>query len=474
MFVWSLQILFEPITYLGAVYLMYILSKKMDMPFPGKLTLGIIFLPLIIFSPTRYFLPAFDISSCLSVETIWSYYTYVIETIAIIWIAIFAIREYRKRTSFKERGQILFMSIGLILFLLAFASGNIIGSLTGDWNVAQIGLIGAPLLMGFLSYAVSRFQAFNVKLLSTEILVLILWIVLCSVLFVQNIEIARVIVSFTLIVFIIAGILLVKSVSREVEQRERIEKLLEKLEIANMRLKELDQMKSEFLSLATHQIRSPLTAIKGYASMLLDGDYGELPKEAKNSVNIIMRSCQNLVNIVNDFLNISRIEQGRMVYDKSVFNIGDLVSEVINQYKPNLEDAKLSLSVNIPESPIPIEADKDKLKQIVGNIVDNAIKYTKKGEVRVSVSESGKEVVIEVKDTGIGIEPFEIENLFMKFFRTREAHRKNISGSGLGLYIARKIAEAHGGTIEAHSEGIGKGSTFKIILPKLNTRFAGI
>lgn len=470
MFVWSLQILIEPITYLGAIYLAYILSKRTDMPFHGKLTLSLVFLPLVLFSPTRLFLPAFDVTSCLSIETIWSYYTYVIETIAIIWIAIFSIREYKKNTSYKEKGQILFISMGLILFLLSFASGNIIGSLTGNWNIAQIGLIGAPILMGLLSYAITRFQAFNVKQLGTQIIVFILWIVLCSILFVGSIEIARTIISATLIVFIIIGMLLVKSVSREVEQRERIEKLLQRLEIANMKLKELDQMKSEFLSLATHQIRSPLTAIKGYASMLLDGDYGELPKEAKNSVGIIMRSCQSLVNIVNDFLNISRIEQGRIVYDKSTFDINELVLEVVNQYKPNIEDAGLLLALNIPKNPILVNADKDKIKQIISNIIDNAVKYTKKGEIRVSLKESESSVNIEVTDTGIGIEPHETENLFTKFFRTREAHRKNISGSGLGLYIAKKMAEAHGGTIKVRSEGLGKGSTFSIIIPKLNTR----
>lgn len=241
----------------------------------------------------------------------------------------------------------------------------------------------------------------------------------------------------------------------------------EELETANDKLKELDQLKSEFLSLATHQIRAPLTAIKGYSSMLLEGDFGSLPQKAKNSVETIMKSCQNLIDVVGDFLNISRIEQGRMVYEKSDFSLAQLVKEVLDELKPNIQNAKLSLDLEIPQNlNTNIKADRGKIKQVLGNVIDNAIKYTLKGGIKVSVYEEGNMVKVKVKDSGVGIPRNEIGKLFAKFSRTKDAKKTNVTGTGLGLYIAKKMVEAHRGDLTVESEGEGKGSTFIITLPK--------
>ncbi|MEK7668995.1 MAG: HAMP domain-containing sensor histidine kinase [Patescibacteria group bacterium] len=244
-----------------------------------------------------------------------------------------------------------------------------------------------------------------------------------------------------------------------------LEKLAGELGEANEKLKELDQLKSEFLSLATHQIRAPLTAIKGYSSMLLDGDFGILPQKAKDSVDTIMKSCQNLINIVGDFLNISRIEQGRMVYEKSVFDVNELVKEVITEIKPNIDKTGLSFGTDIPTEEIKIKADRSKIKQVVSNIIDNAMKYTPKGNIFVSVYKDENKVKISVKDSGVGIDPSEIDKLFNKFSRAKDANKVNVIGTGLGLYIAKKMTEAHGGDIKVSSDGVGKGSTFTIELP---------
>ncbi len=467
MFVWSLQILIEPATYLAAVYLVYVLIKDRDLTFGPKLLLTAIYAPLIIFIPTNLFLPAFNISECLSVETIWSYYTYLIEALSIIWISLFSIREFRKNKEYNERKEIITIGFGVVLFLLFFASGNIIGSLTGNWHLAQSGLIGAPILIAFLVYSIVNFKTFNVKLLGTQALVVALWILLAAVLFLRTIENVRVVISFTLILFLIIGTFLVRSVRREVEQREKIEKLAKELEGANAKLRGLDQMKSEFLSLATHQIRSPLTAIKGYSSMLLEGDFGILPEKAKEAANIVLISSQNLINIVGDFLDISRIEQGRMVYNKSIFEVTDLLLEVTNSIKPNIVNAGLTIDLDIGNNDsAKINADRDKIKQVVGNIIDNATKYTVKGGIVISIKLSEGKVLILIKDTGVGIDPAEMGKLFNKFSRTKDANKTNVIGTGLGLYIAKKMIEAHNGDIKVASEGLGKGTTFTIELPR--------
>lgn len=466
MLVWSLTLLVEPLTYIGSFYILYLLIDKKDLPYKYKVILFIIYLPLIVFVPTKFSLPGFDASTCLSIEgPIALYYTYFIEGLMIVLILGYSINKIVKNK--EKRFEILSLSIGIILFLFAFAWGNIIGSVTEDWQLAQYGLFGMPIFAGFLVYSIIKFRTFNIKLITTQALVVVLWLALCAVLFIRTIENVRIIVSITLILFLIVGILLVRSVKREVEQREKIENLAKDLERANEKLRELDQMKSEFLSLATHQIRSPLTAIKGYSSMMLDGDYGEFPVKAKNAVRTIMTSSQNLINIVGEFLDISRIEQGRMVYNKETFDIGELVKETLNEIMPNIKKAGLEIETKIPENfSAKTNLDKGKTKQIISNLIDNAIKYTPKGSIGVSLENHGHKTVIKIKDTGIGIEEKDIDKLFTKFTRTKDAFKTNVFGTGLGLYVAKKMMEAQGGNIHVESEGLGKGSTFVIEIPR--------
>jgi len=348
-----------------------------------------------------------------------------------------------------------------------FVSSNILGETLEVQQISFIGSIGMVLFLAFLAYLIIRYQAFNIKMIGAQALVIALVVLIGATLLVQDPFYSQIIIAITLVLVIGLGYSLTQSVKKEVKQREQIEELAENLEVANEKLKELDQLKSEFLSLATHQIRAPLTAIKGYSSMLLEGDFGVLPQKATDSVQTIMKSCQNLIKIVEDFLNISRIEQGRMVYEKSIFDIKETIQEVIREIKPNIDKAKLSLDLNIPAEKINVNGDRNKIKQVISNIVDNAIKYTPRGQIDISVFLDGKKVKIAVKDSGTGIDPSEINKLFAKFSRTKEANKTSVTGTGLGLYIAKKIIEAHQGDIKIYSEGVGKGSTFTIELPIL-------
>jgi signal transduction histidine kinase len=252
-------------------------------------------------------------------------------------------------------------------------------------------------------------------------------------------------------------------VKKEIEQREKIEKLALDLEKANVRLRELDNLKSEFLSFASHQLRSPLTAIHGYTSMLLEGDFGEIPEKIKPTVETLDKSSQSLIKIVNDFLNISRIEQGRMQYDFSQFDLKELVEEVIAEQRPNVEVKGLAFTF-IPEQSdsYSVNADRGKLKQVIGNILDNSIKYTPSGSIQVSLNHKTGLATISITDTGIGIDPEEIPKLFSKFSRAKDAHKTNVTGTGLGLFVAKQMIEAQKGKIWVESKGKGTGSTFFI------------
>ncbi|MSU55106.1 MAG: GAF domain-containing sensor histidine kinase [Candidatus Taylorbacteria bacterium] len=243
---------------------------------------------------------------------------------------------------------------------------------------------------------------------------------------------------------------------------QALEETNQKIEKANKQLKELDRLKSEFVSIATHQIRGPLTAIEGYASMMIEGDYGEMSEKLKDPINTIYHSSQTLVGIVEDFLNASQIDQGKMKYDFSTFDMCALVKEVVVEEKPILEKKGLTVSVFECFEQNNVSGDRDKIKQVIGNLIDNAIKYTPKGSITVTlkVESESKKVLIIIKDTGVGIRPETIPHLFKKFSRAKDASRVNIMGTGLGLYVAHEMIKAHNGKIWVESEGEGKGSTF--------------
>src|SRR3989344_1250306 len=470
MFGWQITPILEVPIFLLSIYFTYIFTNKnrKDIKPYVKIILLAIMGAVFVLLPTQQNITSYDILSCEGIlGNLWSF-MYIFEFIAIAWVAGICIKNYRRIPKGDLlKNQIFYVGIGIVSFLVLFVSSNILGETLEVQQISFIGSIGIVLFLAFLAYLIIRYQAFNIKMIGAQALVIALVVLIGATLLVQDPFYSQIIIAITLVLVIGLGYSLTQSVKKEVKQREQIEELAENLEVANEKLKELDQLKSEFLSLATHQIRAPLTAIKGYSSMLLEGDFGVLPQKATDSVQTIMKSCQNLIKIVEDFLNISRIEQGRMVYEKNIFDIKETIQEVIREIKPNINKAKLSLDLNIPAEKINVNGDRNKIKQVISNIVDNAIKYTPSGQIDISVFLDGKKVKIAVKDSGTGIDPSEINKLFAKFSRTKEANKTSVTGTGLGLYVAKKIIEAHRGDIKIYSEGVGKGSTFTIELPAL-------
>jgi signal transduction histidine kinase len=469
MFFWSIILIIEPLIYALCVYFIDVFIEKKDISLKKKIGIFSLLLPIILLLPSSLTLTGFDLTNCYREPIegfIATYYIYFIEIVYVVWIIIFAIKKY-KETITKFKKEILFITLGVLLFLFSFTSGNIIGSLTENWTLAQIGFLGMPIFVAFLLYMVVKFKSFNTKFFLTQVLIFSLSLSVLALLFIRKIENVRVVVIFTLLFVILVGYSLIKSVRREVEQRERLENLRLRLEesnlnlgIANDKLEDLSKLKSEFVSLASHQLRSPLTAIKGYTSMLMQGDYGEINKEAKETIGKVMESSNNLSLVVEDLLNVSKIEQGGMKYEMTQFDFTQLINNTIENLSITAKQKNLELINNIPkESKYLINGDKEKLRQVLINLIDNSIKYTPTGQIEVSLSENDNKITLKIKDTGVGIDEKIIKTLFEKFSRG-EGGRLNSSGSGLGLYLAKEIIEAHHGRIWVESEGKGKGSTF--------------
>ena len=240
----------------------------------------------------------------------------------------------------------------------------------------------------------------------------------------------------------------------------------QKLAEANDRLKQLDQLKSEFLSVASHQLRAPITAIKGYLANILEDSYGVVPEYLKEPLGVAQESARVMTSSIEDYLNVSRIEQGRMKYDFGQVDVTKLARVATEELKPLADKKGLELTfADAPE--LTIDADFGKVKQIFTNLIDNAIKYTETGSIRVSIEKDDAKKVVRfiTSDTGIGISAEEINTLFEKFTRARDANKVNTTGTGLGLYVAKNLVEGHNGTIHIESDGPGKGSRFIVELP---------
>lgn len=254
-------------------------------------------------------------------------------------------------------------------------------------------------------------------------------------------------------------------------QLQRNLELTKEIDKTKKRLGELDSMKSDFISLATHQIRTPLTAIKGYASLILEEDFGKVPDKLKEPVETILASSNNLVKIVHEFLDISQIEQGRMKYEYSDFDIEKQLEEIVKEFKPTLDSKGLSFHTKEEKGEdYTVRADESKVRNIVMNVIDNAIKYTPKGHIYLRLSRQSDKILIEISDTGIGIPREELQKIFKKFVRASDASEVNVTGTGLGMYIAKEMVEEMGGKIWAESEGEGKGSSWFIELEARNKK----
>ncbi len=319
--------------------------------------------------------------------------------------------------------------------------------------------------IAFTTVAIVRFHLLNAKIITTEILTFLLAVSsLFEVLISEDIQTAAFRFGIFLLILNIS-FLLNKSVRNEVEQKEQLQLLSDKLADANEKLKALDQARSEFITIASHQLRTPPATIKWYLSAVLAGDFGKITEEQKNVIDKANRTNNSQISLIDDMLNVSRIERGKMEFMFEETDLLPLAQITYEQLIPPSIEKGLQLKFIAPSKPLPkIMADKEKIRQVMNNLIDNALKYTKQGSITAKLYTQGEEILFSVTDTGKGIGPNEKTSIFEKFSRGKESVRQS-AGLGLGLYVAKVVIEQHKGKIWAESEGDGKGSTFVFSLP---------
>ncbi len=322
----------------------------------------------------------------------------------------------------------------------------------------------SPLIIAF---AIVKYHLFEIKVILTELLVAIMGILLLILPLMMPTSGLKLLTTILFLLFCVFGYLLISYTHQEIKKKEELQR-------AYNELKELDESKTMFLSIASHQLRTPLSAMKGYLSMVLSGDYGtKIEGQVKEFLEKVYQSNERLINLVNDLLDITRLQMGRMKLYFQPTQIEEIVQSVVDELNVQAKKKNLSLIFKKPSQPLPkVNVDPQKIRQVVLNLIDNAIKYTKEGEITVklqyhssSPNLGGKSCLIAVKDTGIGMTPKEIDNLFQLFERSESAVRTHAVGVGIGLYAAREIVKAHKGKIWAESKGRNQGSTFYVELP---------
>lgn len=247
--------------------------------------------------------------------------------------------------------------------------------------------------------------------------------------------------------------------------QQRIANATKELRSSNAILRQLDKVKDEFISMASHQLRTPLTSVKGYLSMVIEGDAGKVSNSQKRLLDQAFMSSENMVHLINDFLNVSRIQSGKFAIDKTKVDLSRLVEEEVNGLRPNAIARNMKLIYKKPKTFPLVEVDEGKMRQVIMNFSDNAIYYSHEhSSILINLGVKGKEIIFTVKDTGIGVPKSEKAKLFAKFYRAANAKVQRPDGTGVGIYLAKKVIDAHDGQIIFESTE-GKGSTFGFRLP---------
>ncbi|HEX5447750.1 MAG TPA: ATP-binding protein [Candidatus Saccharimonadales bacterium] len=248
--------------------------------------------------------------------------------------------------------------------------------------------------------------------------------------------------------------------------QEKVNDATRQLRHANQRLKDLDQTKDEFISMASHQLRTPLTTIKGYLSMVLEGDVGPVAKNERQMIQQAFDSAERMVFLIGDLLNVSRLQSGKFVIENKPTDLDKMVESEVAQLQETAKNHHLTLTYKKPSSCPLLNLDETKIRQVIMNFMDNAIYYTPAdGSIEVGLTVTEKDISYTVTDTGLGVPKSEQHHLFSKFYRAGNARKMRPDGTGLGLFMAKKVIAAQGGAIIFKSEE-GKGSTFGFSFPR--------
>ena len=350
-----------------------------------------------------------------------------------------------------------------------------------------------PIFLSILIYSIIKFNILRLKIIGRNVLVIGFWILIASLLAINDIYTGRIIVMITLIISIFFGIILIKSTKNEIEQMEKISLLAEDLEKLNLslsnkvaeqtlqiqtsyslemkahrELKKLGETKDQFITLAQHNLRIPINNITNRLKNIISNNQKEIDPKILKDIDGALQSSENLRHIADDFKDIAKIKTGSQILNTTETSILPIIENVLNELKIDIN--KLSLNVTYPtieDSWPKIKIDSSKIQDVLMVILENAVKYNKNGgRIEINTKLNDNDFQICIYNTGVGITDKEKEDIFSRsFYRSKRAQEINPTGMGIGLTLSRSIVEAHHGSLIINSEGEGKGVEVIINIP---------
>jgi signal transduction histidine kinase len=469
MFTWGLTDFLSLVFFAFAYYFLYVFVTEHDLPWWQKVV------GLVALAPSAYWtvlglnLTAYDAINCEAFEssTGADYVTYA--RLGFILAAIvFTIVARRRSTDKQFKRKAVLAGTGVSLFLFAFFLFSYLTNLDvllNAWqyayNIEIYGLFGMPIFLAYLSYLIVRYHAFDLKIFGAQVLTVALAVLLAAEFAFATNSATRILIAITLVLTLVIGYVLIKSVRREIEQRERIQRLAKDLAETNQRQESL-------LHFVGHEVKGFLTKDMGAFAALAEGDYGPLPDGMKPFVENALVQSRDGANSVIDILQASNQKKGTVDYKKEPFDLAALVTNWYTKVKVAADKKGLAMNLTIDEAGKPYTVIGDGPQtgdHVLRNLFENSVNYTQSGHVDISLKKVNGKAVLTVADTGVGITPEDKKRLFTEGGKGKDSIKVNVHSTGYGLFIAKNIVVAEGGTIRAESEGAGKGSQFIVEFP---------
>lgn len=375
----------------------------------------------------------------------------------------------------ETRIQIRLLFSGFVSFIVLVLITNLaLPQLFNNFSLTTYGSYTVILLLGFTAYAILKHHLLNIRIVLTESVTFLVAVVLIIQIILSGSRTITIMNSIVILFVIYGGYLIAKSVKNETERREQVELLAAKLDEANKHLEELDEAKDNFLSMAAHELNTPIAAIEGYLSMIIDEKMaGELNEKLTGYLKNIYGSSKRLANLVKNLLNVSRIESNRIHLLYSEVQTEDIIDQAITEIKIKADEVGHKLIFEKPSPALPKTwFDVDRITEVLINMIGNAIKYTDPpGKITVSTHTDGDKIVVAIKDNGRGIPEEKDGHIFEKFSQVN-VMKDQVKGTGLGMFIVKNLIELHKGKVWYKSSVDEKdhGTTFYFSLPILKEK----
>ena len=455
---WELSPLLQALMMIVLMYFVSVFVNQKDISYARKVFFALLLVPVLFFLPTKLNMISFDLSNCLSNIGPLFYYVYVLQGLTAFFIAVTCLKKYFSSQDRLEKNKILYLMIGAVTFVLVFSVSDILGELTRVYEINLIGPIGMLTLVGFLTYIIVKYQAFNVKVLSAQALVWgLIFFIGAQFFFIRN-PVNYFLNGFTFIVTLIFGNYLVNSVRREVEQREYLATL-------NWELQDLNKQRENLVHLITHKVKGSFTRTKYIFAEMVDGSFGKLDGMMLKMARRGLESDAEGIHTVDLVLNAFNLGSGAVKYDMKPMELKKVVQEVMSEKGARIKEKGLAITLDAKDAEYPLVGDAFWLKEVMNNFVENALRYSMHGTIQIKLEKKAKSILLSVKDEGVGLLEDDKKGLFTEGGRGKDSLRMNVDSTGYGLFSVKVIVEAHKGRVWAESEGRDKGSTFYAEIP---------